>query len=177
MESASTILKKARESITGAQNSTGKSSINDLTFRLEEKLRYKELLEKTSPNVTFTSSNDSFSKYYTPVGKYFCTENYRARRMVDACKSRQKIIDSIDLTDNSLKKHKLRRSTSTAQAVIKILDDFDNDAVVVKDSDSDVEILPTPPSPKPDFKVERVNSLKQVVDACEFSDRKWLEEQ
>lgn len=175
LESASSILKRARDTLARARSTTKKSSINDLTFRLDEKLRYRELLEKSSPNVTFTSNNDS--KYYTPVGKYFSTENYRGRQMVDACKMRQKVIDSIDLTDVSLKRNKSRRGTSTAQAVIKVLDDFDNDAIVVKDSDSDVEILPTPPSPKPDFKVERVNSLKPVVDACEFSDRKWLEEQ
>lgn len=176
LESASSILKRARDTLARARSTTKKSSVIDLTFRLDEKLRYKELLEKSSPNVTFTSSNND-SKYYTPVGKYFCAENFRGRQMVDACKSRQKIVDSIDLTDAALKRSKPRRSTSTAQAVIKVLDDFDNDAIVVKDSDSDVEILPTPPSPKPDFKVERVNSLKPVVDACEFSDRKWLEEQ
>lgn len=33
------------------------------------------------------------------------------------------------------------------------------------------------PTPKPDFNVERVNSLKPLVEACEFSNRKWLEEE
>lgn len=155
-----------------------KSSVVDLTFRLDEKLRYKELLEKSSPNVFFSSSDDSLSKYHTPVGKYLSAENFRSRKMVEACKARQQLIDSIDLTESSSKRNKLRKSTATAEAVIKVLDDFDNnDAILVKDSDSDVEILPTPPSPKPDFKVERVNSLKPVVDSCEFSKRQWLEEQ
>lgn len=60
--------------------------------------------------------------------------------MVDACKTRQKIVDLIDLTEGCQEtKEKPRRSTSTADVVIKVLEDFD-DAIVVKDSDSDVEV-------------------------------------
>lgn len=154
-----------------------KNSVIDLTFRLDEKKRYKELLEKSSPSVSLNSSNDTYSKYYTPVGKLYSTEGFRSRQMIDACKPRRRVIDSIDLTSTSPKRNQSRKSLSTAEAVIKVLDDFDNDTIVVKDSDSDVEILPNPPSPKPDFKVERVNSLQPVVDSCEFSNRKWLEEQ
>lgn len=178
LESATNLLKRTRDVLARSRNFSSKPSVIDLTFRLDEKMKYKELLEKSSPNTTYNSANDTFSKYHTPVGKYLPPEGYRSRQMIDACKLRPKIVDSIDLTDDQLKRNKAtRRSTSTAEAVIKVLDDFDNDAIVVKDSDSDVEILPNPPSPKPDFKVERVNSLKSVVDSCEFSNRKWLEEQ
>lgn len=179
LETATNFLRRTRDAFAKARNSSSsKPSVIDLTFRLDEKARYKELLEKSSPNVTsYHSTNDTFSKYHTPVGKYFSAEGYRSRQMIDACKLKPKVVDSIDLTEGSSRRNKPRKSTSTAEAVIKVLDDFDSDAIVVKDSDSDVEILPTPPSPKPDFKVERVNSLKSVVDSCEFSDRKWLEEQ
>lgn len=58
-----------------------------------------------------------------------------------------------------------------------MLDSLENEPVVVKDSDSeDSVILLNPPSPKPDIKVDPVNSLKKYVDTTEFSKEQWLSE-
>lgn len=148
------------------------SAALDQTFRLDEKLKYKELLEKAVPSTSFYSSNDSFSKYRTPVGKLFSLGGLRGRQMVNSCRKRTgKIVESIDLTDSE-KSGKL----STKETIIKVLDDFEPEPIVVKDSDSDVEILPSPPTPPPDIKVDRVNSLKTVLDTCEETKSDWLEE-
>lgn len=148
------------------------STLLDQTFRLDEKLKYKELLEKAAPTTSFYGSNDSFSKYRTPVGKIFTFGGLRGRQMVSACRKRGgRIVDSIDLTDSE-KSGKL----STKATIIKVLDDFENEPIVVKDTDSDVEILPSPPTPPPDIKVDRVNSLKVVLDTDEETKSDWLEE-
>lgn len=62
------------------------------------------------------------------------------------------------------------RKCTAKDTIIKVL----NEPIVIKDDDSDVEILPTPPEPKPDIKIARVNTLKTVIN-LEASDRKWLE--
>lgn len=162
------LLKRSRGSTSTSRTPASKLSVIDLSFRLDEKLRYKELLERSS----FHLDDDSHS-----FGKNFPSDYSRGRKMVDACKIRQKIFDVIDLTDDSSKRYNFKKSSSTAKAVKKVLDDFDNDAIVVKDSDSDIEIFTDPPSPKSDFKVERLNSLKSVVESCEFSKKKWLKDE
>lgn len=112
--------------------------------------------------------------------------------MVSACKKRSaKLVDSIDLTDSE-KSGKLSTKETIIKVVdkfvrlsvnyccflsiVKVLDDFETEPIVVKDSDSDVEILPSPPTPPPDIKVDRVNSLKTVLDTCEETKSDWLEE-
>lgn len=66
---------------------------------------------------------------------------------------------------------------STKDTIKKVLDNFDGDMVVVKDSDSESDVvLISPPSPKPDIVVEPVNSLKKVVDLVEETKNDWIEE-
>lgn len=153
-----------------------RSPVLDQTFRLDEKMKYKELLEKAAPNIStgFKSPNDSFSKYHTPTGKLFNFGSTRGRQMLDACRTKPKVVDSIDLTSSKFESTKPKLSTK--ETIIKILDDFDSEPVTVKDSDSDIEILPSSPSPTPDIKVDRVNSLKVVIDTSEASHSHWLEE-
>ncbi|XP_028129376.2 sentrin-specific protease 1 [Diabrotica virgifera virgifera] len=66
---------------------------------------------------------------------------------------------------------------STKDRIKKVLDDFDSDPVVIKDSDSDSDVVVVnPPSPKPDIKVEPVNSLKNIINFPEQSKTKWLDD-
>lgn len=70
----------------------------------------------------------------------------------------------------------VNQKLSTKEKIKKVLDDFDSDAVVVKDSDSESDvILVSPPSPKPDIVVEPINSLKKVVDLVEETKSGWVE--
>lgn len=65
---------------------------------------------------------------------------------------------------------------STKDTIKKVLDNFDLDAVVVKDSDSESDVVVvSPPSPKPDIVVEPVNSLRKVVDLVEETKSDWIE--
>lgn len=139
-------------------------------------MKYKELLEKATPNISinFKMADDSFAKYQTPTGKIFCFGNSRGHKMVDACRTKPKIVDSIDLTAPS-RSEPIKPRLSTRDTVIKVLDDFDTEPITVKDSDSDVEILPTSPSPTPDIQVDRVNSLKVIIDTSEASHPNWLD--
>ncbi|KRT82589.1 Peptidase [Oryctes borbonicus] len=166
------------------------TSAVDHSFRLDEKRKYKELLSKMAPNAMKKSLLDSFAEYSTPVGKIFPPfrfEPTRSRKLIDlALKSRdKKVNDFIDLTSGPEKgktngfsrstaddKIKPRRS-ATSTKIENILKEIDNE-VVVKDSDSDVEILPTPPSPKPDFPVEKCNSLKTFVHPSQPTHDNWF---
>lgn len=65
---------------------------------------------------------------------------------------------------------------STKDTIRKVLGDLENETVTIKDSDSDSDVVfVTPPSPKPDFKVDPVNSFKKVVDTAEQAKPEWLE--
>lgn len=138
----------------------------DYSIRLDDKQKYKELLDNVA-NGTF---NDS-SIYGTPLGSL---SGYnllsRGKKLIELSKSpRQRAREVIDLTSDS--KTKLNKK----DIVNKVLDDFDSkDLVILDDSDSDVEILPTPPSPKPDIRVDPVNSLKPVINTSKATQSKWL---
>lgn len=149
---------------------TVRSTLLDQSFRLDEKAKYKRLLSQAAAS---SSLRDSFSKYNTPAVKLFqSTTQSRGKRMVNMVCTKDKTAAIIDLTSNGNDKEKPRLSTK--ETIKKVLNDFDNEPVTVKDSDSDVEILPTPPSPKPDIQVERVNSLKKVIDTKEHTSSDWL---
>lgn len=140
------------------------STALEQSIRLDEKRKYQEMLNKT-----ILSPFDSFLEYGTPIGKILpscsSTKN-RGRRCVElATGTKPKTIGFVDLTKPRL---------STRETIAKVLDSFDNDVVEVKDNDSDVEILPDPPSPKPDIKVERVNSLKTYINLSEATKDDWI---
>ncbi|GJQ67265.1 hypothetical protein Trydic_g8169 [Trypoxylus dichotomus] len=165
----------------------------ELSFRLDEKRKYKELLSKAAPNALKKSLLNSFAEYSTPIGKILPPlrlENARSRKLVElALKSNEKKVDEfIDLTAASEKqktngfsgstvnnKIKPRRS-ATSTKIEKVLSEIDNE-VVVKDSDSDVEILPAPPSPKSDFPLEKCNSLKTFVHPSQPTHDSWFKNQ
>lgn len=157
------------------------TSLNQ-SFRLDEKRRYGELLSRAAPNANISSLIDSIAEYGTPVGKLFNSTSSRSRRMVEMANkslSNKKKSSFIDLTDSDLEKSRsptFKRPTSTRQTIEKVLNDFDNEVIVIKDSDSDVEVLPNPPEPKPDFVVPRVNSLKTFVDPSEPLHDDWISE-
>lgn len=66
---------------------------------------------------------------------------------------------------------------STKDTIKKVLDNFEGDTVVVKDSDSESDVIVvSPPSPKPDIYVEPVNSLKKVIDLVEETKSDWVED-
>lgn len=146
------------------------SSILEQSIRLDEKLRYKEMLENSSPTTLFY--NNSFSKYQTPVGKIYTFEAPRSRRMLHAVRNGGKPVESIDLT-RPIKP--MKPKLSTKDTILKILDD-DREPIEIKDSDSDIEIV-SPPTPPPDIKVDPVNTLKAtMIDTSEISQPKWLQE-
>ncbi|XP_018567904.1 sentrin-specific protease-like [Anoplophora glabripennis] len=141
----------------------GSSSL-DYSYRLDDKLQYKKLLESAGVSGT---TNDS-SIYQTPVGRLF---NYdtsnRSGKIMNMLKK-----PSTGLS-NSLNGTKDRMSTK--DRIIKVLDDFESIEVKDSDTDSDV-IIVNPPSPKPDIKVEPVNSFKKVVDTSQQTKSGWLDE-
>lgn len=95
--------------------------------------------------------------------------------MIDICRTKPKVVDSIDLTTASKSGPAKPLSSKMTDTIIKVLDDFDSEPITLKDSDSDVEILPTSPSPTPDIKVDRVNSLKIMIDTTENYHPSWLD--
>lgn len=140
--------------------STFSSPTLDHSVRLEEKKKYQKLLDAVNLQNSFNSS-----VYGTPIGSFY----NRSQRLVDLAKSPKRHLGVIDLTESS------KTKLSTKDRLIKVLDDFE-ESEVIEDSDSDVEILPNPPSPKPDIKVEPINSLKTVIDTSKASHHKWLDD-
>lgn len=131
----------------------------DYSIRLDDKRKYQMLLDSFAKN----NSLNNTSIYGTPVGSF-----NRSRMLVDLARTpNKKSLEVIDLTNDTGK-------LSTKDTVIKILDDFDSDPAAIEDSDSDVEILPNPPSPKPFFKIRPVNTLKTVVDTSKVAREEWL---
>lgn len=138
------------------------SNVINQSIRLEEREKYKKLLESISVNDN--------SVYSTPTGKVFeddKTNNSRSQKILNmALKSTSNGISPKDST-----------KMSTKETIQKVLNDFENDPVVIKDSDSDSDImLVNPPSPKPDVKVDPVNSLKKIVDTSESTKKDWIDE-
>lgn len=135
------------------------SSALDQSIRLDEKKQYQEMLNKS-----FLVS-ESFQDYSTPIGKIppVLSKGSRGKRCVDLARTGAvpKTIGFIDLTKNKPK-------LTAKETIARVLNNFDsNDVVEIKDNESDIEILPDPPSPEPDFKVHRVNSLKTYIDLSE----------
>ncbi|KAG5876722.1 hypothetical protein JTB14_015511 [Gonioctena quinquepunctata] len=135
---------------------TSRSSLN-YSVRLDDKIQYRKLIEAaagTSP------LEDSI--YGTPIGKLF---NY------DTANRSQRILDM------ALKSPPKSPKLSTKDTIKKVLGNFENDSIVVKDSDSESDVIyVNPPSPKPDFSVEPVNSFKKVVDTSQQTKRDWLDD-
>ncbi|XP_017773058.1 PREDICTED: sentrin-specific protease-like [Nicrophorus vespilloides] len=133
----------------------------DFGFRLDEKKKYEELLNKSRSSLL-----DVSSIYGTPVGKI--SPKMRTREILKlATKS---LLPIEDLTNGESSKPKL----STKDTIIKVLDDLDSEVIAIEDCDSDVEIVPSPPSPKPDIKVDRVNSLRTTVHPHEPQHSDWI---
>ncbi|KAF5294198.1 hypothetical protein FQR65_LT10909 [Abscondita terminalis] len=149
------------------------SSVSNQSFRLGEKMKYKQLLsEVAAHNSSFTNS---FSNYSTPQGKIFIDNSTtRGAKLVDmALKKGTKMTTFVDLTINGTTDVP-RKQMSTVDTIRKVLGESSSEPIAIKDTDSDIEILPNPPSPKPDIKVDRVNSLKKIVDASEETHTDWL---
>jgi Ulp1 family protease len=156
-----------KRSARSSLNSSMASPTLDYSIRLDDKKKYQMLLDNLAMQNSFNSTVNSSSSYGTPVGTMF----NRSRRLVEMCKSpKQKSFDVVDLTNEN------KTKLSTKDRVIKVLDDFESETLVIEDSDSDVEVLPSPPSPKPDIKVPPVNSLKAVIDTSRAARHEWLDE-
>ncbi|VEN33986.1 unnamed protein product [Callosobruchus maculatus] len=127
----------------------------DYSFRLEDKLEYKKLLEKVN------NSDSMESIYKTPQGKIFGFDT----------SSRSSKILNMSLKNSS------KERMSTKDTIQKVLDNFPTETVVLKDSDSESDVvLVEPPSPKPDIKVEPVNSLKKVIDTSKNAKEDWVQQ-
>nr|CAI5821035.1 unnamed protein product [Callosobruchus analis] len=127
----------------------------DYSFRLEDKMEYKKLLEKAA------NSDSIDSLYATPQGKPFG---------FDTSSRGSKIL-------NMSLKNSPKDRMSTKDTIQKVLDNFPTETVVLKDSDSESDVvLVEPPSPKPDIKVEPVNSLKKVIDTSKNAKEDWVQQ-
>jgi Ulp1 family protease len=156
-----------KRSARSSLNSSMASPTLDYSIRLDDKKKYQMLLDNLAMQNSFNSTMNSSSSYGTPIGTMF----NRSRRLVEMCKSpKQKSFDVVDLTNEN------KTKLSTKDRVIKVLDDFESETLVIEDSDSDVEVLPSPPSPKPDIKVPPVNSLKAVIDTSRAARHEWLDD-
>ncbi|KAF7266360.1 uncharacterized protein LOC143202559 [Rhynchophorus ferrugineus] len=144
---------KDRSRASTTRNSQDNSFLN-YSYRLEDKLKYKKLLEQVS------NSSQSSSVYLTPEGKFYGSFGNDRKQRVPS-------------TEGSFGKPK----ETTKERLLKVLDSLENEAVVVKDSDSEESIIMvSPPSPKPDIKVEPINSFKRIVDTSKFARKDWLDE-
>ncbi|KAK9878423.1 hypothetical protein WA026_022063 [Henosepilachna vigintioctopunctata] len=159
-------------------NSGGKYNrpfMSNFTNRLDDKRLYQNLLD------THMCKEDSFnnsSQYYTPnsrLSKYDFSDRGKKILELSRQKSRNNSITPvIDLTHEEMNGHFASAKSSVKEKIKRVLDSYEEEMVEIQDSESDVEILPSPPSPKPDFKVDPVNSMKTVVDTSYVSNKKWL---
>nr|CAI5827162.1 unnamed protein product [Callosobruchus analis] len=118
-------------------------------------MEYKKLLEKAA------NSDSIDSLYATPQGKPFG---------FDTSSRGSKIL-------NMSLKNSPKDRMSTKDTIQKVLDNFPTETVVLKDSDSESDVvLVEPPSPKPDIKVEPVNSLKKVIDTSKNAKEDWVQQ-
>lgn len=129
----------------------------DYTFRLDDKLQYKKLIEQA----TNTSLQNNSSIYQTPLGKLF---------------------DSYDILNSSSRKakspqfdlDKSKEKPTVKETIMKVIE---SEPVIIRDSDSEESVqFVQPPSPKPDIKVDPVNSFKKIVDTSKVSKKDWLED-
>lgn len=118
------------------------------SIRLNDKMLYQKLLQRSK----------DFSK--SPLFSYD-TANITSGTMVTAMNS---------------KLESSKTKLSTKDVIKKVLGDWKNETIIIKDSDSEPDVLIVhPPSPKPDIKVEPVNSFKKVVDTAIQTKPEWLE--
>ncbi|CAG9862807.1 unnamed protein product [Phyllotreta striolata] len=137
-----------RMSSSNAAHSSGSSNNNsNYSVRPDDKKLYRELLESSSEYSSALNSTFNFD-----------TSGRKGRILKLA----------MDIPT--------REKMSTKDTIRKVLGDLENEPVVIKDSDSDSDVVfLNPPSPKPDFKVEPVNSFRKVVDTSQRATSKWLE--
>lgn len=160
----------------GDNSNVNRRQVSSYTNRLDDKKEFQNLLEShlSSDN----SFNDS-SQYFTPnsrLSKYDFSS--RGKKIVDLAtkKSRNNslVAPLIDLTHEEQNGSSSSGKLSVRDKIKKVLSSFDDEPVEIQDSESDVEILPRPPSPEKDFKIEPVNSFKKIVDTSYVSNQKWL---
>ncbi|KAJ8964814.1 hypothetical protein NQ314_004621, partial [Rhamnusium bicolor] len=155
----------SKKSTHAARPSVGSSSL-DYSIRMDDKMQYKKLLETT---VSGSSPINDSSFYQTPIGRLFTYDtSNRSGKILS-------MVKKSPIRNSSLNNSKERMSTK--DRIMKVLDDFENEPVVVKDSDSESDVVfVNPPSPKPDIKVDPVNSFKKVVDTSQQTKSDWLQE-
>lgn len=156
LQNGTSLRETPQQSIVTKRRSTRPLDSLNYSIRLDDKLQYQKLLEKAT-------NNDS-SIYSTPIGNVFqyntLNSSSRGRQMVDMA------IKSTNSPGLSVKK-----------TIEKVLNNFESDPVLIKDSDSDSDIIfLNPPSPKPDIKVDPVNSLKKIVDTSVETKPDWIED-
>lgn len=139
-------------------------SIVSESVRLQDRENYKKLLESLS------CGNEN-SVYFTPTSKVYEYDHVNSSRSKKILNMAQKSTSSNRISPKDTSK------MSTKETIKKVLDDFENELVVIKDSDSESDVLiVNPPSPKPDVKVEPVNSLKKIVDTSESTKKDWIDD-
>lgn len=143
-----------------SQNSRYLTPSLDYSFRLDDKMQYKKLLDSAGSHL-----NDS-SFYQTPIGKYLgevSMPSSRTSRILSMAKRTS--------SENSRNDGKL----STKDCIIKVLDEFDSEPVTLE-SDSDSDVVFVPIEPKPDIKVDPINTLKTIVDTNKHTKVDWIKD-
>lgn len=147
--------------------------LTSYTTRLDDKREFQNLLD----NHLESSLNNS-SLYFTPnsrLSKYDFSSRGRKILELSRQNSRNNSVGHlIDLTNEDQNGSTSSGKLSVKDKIKKVLSSFDDEPVEIQDSESDVEILPRPPTPKPDIKVEPINSFKKIVDTSYVSNQKWL---
>lgn len=147
--------KVKRYSLKSPTNGTQGLSSLDYSYRLDDKLHYKKLLAESA------NSLQNSSLYQTPTGKIF--ESYN---MGNSCGKKSK--------SPLYGKDKLHDKPTVKETIMRVIE---SEPVVIRDSDSeDSVVLVNPPSPKPDIKVDPINSLKKIVDTSKVSKKDWLDD-
>ncbi|XP_022913577.1 uncharacterized protein [Onthophagus taurus] len=132
----------------------------EYSYRLDEKKQYEEMLGRNVAAKSPLNNYNDFKKFHL-----------RGKRIVDlALKSTKKAPDFIDLTNDNNKTKK----QSTLETIQKVLKEHDNESVL-KNNQTDIEILPSPPSPKPDFQIEKHNSLASFKHPSDPTHENWIQ--
>lgn len=165
----SKLMNNGNENINGRQ-------VSSYTTRLDDKKEFQNLLES---HLSLENSLNNSSQYLTPnscLSKYDFTS--RGRRLVNLSRQNSKnnsaVGHLIDLTREEQNGSSSSGKLSVRDKIKKVLCSFDDEPVEIQDSESDVEVLPRPPSPEHDFKIEPVNSFKKIVDTSYVNNQRWL---
>ncbi|XP_044750575.1 sentrin-specific protease-like isoform X2 [Coccinella septempunctata] len=162
--------------MNGNNNGNRLTQVSSYTTRLDDKKEFQNLLES---HLSAENSYNDSSQYFTPnsrLSKYDFSSRGKKILSLSRQNSRNNsgVGPLIDLTHEDQNGSSSSGKLSVRDKIKKVLSSFDDEPVEIPDSESDLEILPRPPTPEPDIKVEPINSFQKIVDTSYVSNQKWL---